>query len=58
MHLILLGAPASGKGTQANHLAQHFNLKHLSTGDMLRRACVKGDELGMLAGAAMCPGKS
>ena len=36
MNLIILGPPASGKGTQAKMLAERFNLKHISSGDILR----------------------
>ncbi len=57
MNLILMGAPTSGKGTQANHLARHFSLRHLSTGDMLRRACAQGDELGMRANTYLREGQ-
>ncbi len=57
MNLILIGAPASGKGTQANHLARHFSLKNLSTGDMLRRACAQGDELGIRANTYLREGQ-
>ena len=49
MHLMLLGAPASGKGTQADRLAKHFGLVHISTGEILRQACTEGSELGELA---------
>ena len=48
MHLMLLGAPGSGKGTQAVRLAQYFRLAHLSTGDMLRATCGEGGELGLV----------
>lgn len=36
MKIVLIGAPASGKGTQAQFLAKEFNLKHISTGNMFR----------------------
>lgn len=37
MNIVLLGSPASGKGTQAEILSQKFNLFHLSTGDVARK---------------------
>jgi len=40
--------PASGKGTQATHLANHFELKHISTGVKLRQAAAEGGELSNL----------
>ncbi|MPZ50945.1 MAG: adenylate kinase [Dehalococcoidia bacterium] len=46
MYLILLGAPGTGKGTQANILAERFGWPHISTGDMLREAVAQGTELG------------
>jgi adenylate kinase len=54
---ILLGAPGSGKGTQAKRLVEHFTLSHLSTGDILRDAVSKGTELGLRAKAIMASGK-
>ena len=37
MNIVLLGSPASGKGTQAEILSEKFNLFHLSTGDVARK---------------------
>jgi adenylate kinase len=49
MRLILVGPPGAGKGTQAVHLAVHFTIPHISTGDIFR-ANIKGEtELGKLA---------
>lgn len=44
-HLIILGAPGSGKGTQAAKLAAK-GFRHISTGDLLRSEIAKGTELG------------
>jgi len=44
--LILLGAPGSGKGTQAAKIVSEFGYNHLSTGDLLRAEILKGSELG------------
>jgi adenylate kinase len=46
MRLILLGAPGSGKGTQAAALADHFGVPHISSGELLRRQVAAGTELG------------
>ncbi|MBI4913989.1 MAG: adenylate kinase [Acidobacteria bacterium] len=54
---ILLGAPGSGKGTQAKRLVDELSLSHLSTGDILRDAVSKGTELGLRAKAIMASGK-
>ena len=48
MHLILLGAPGSGKGTQATRLVSHYHLAHISTGEMLREAVASQTDLGAL----------
>lgn len=44
--LILLGAPGSGKGTQASKLVENFGYAHISTGDLLRTEIQKGSDLG------------
>ena len=56
--VILLGAPGSGKGTVAGKLAaDNANLKHVSSGDLLRGAVAKGTEAGKQAKEAMEAGK-
>lgn len=49
MRIVLLGAPGSGKGTQAKKLMSERNISHISTGDMLRLAVNSGTKLGMQA---------
>lgn len=56
MRLILFGPPGVGKGTQAKLLAEEFNIKHISTGDVLRSAVAAGSELGKKAKAIMDAG--
>jgi adenylate kinase len=53
MRLVLLGAPGSGKGTQATRLRQHLQVPHISTGDLLRAAVAAGTPLGLKAKAVM-----
>ena len=53
MRLVLLGAPGSGKGTQAVRLREHLQVPHISTGDLLRAAVKAGTELGRQARAVM-----
>ncbi len=48
-HIILLGPPGSGKGTQAVRIAEAMDLAHLSTGDLLRDAISNKTELGVKA---------
>ena len=48
-NLILFGPPGSGKGTQSEKLIAKYNLKHLSTGDLLRSEIARKSFLGMEA---------
>lgn len=47
MNLIVLGPPGAGKGTQARLLAKIFHLKHISTGDLLRKQIVLKTDIGL-----------
>lgn len=51
--VVFLGAPGTGKGTQAKKLSSKYGLPHVSTGDILRNAVKKGTELGLKAKAIM-----
>ncbi|MBC7657372.1 MAG: adenylate kinase [Frankiaceae bacterium] len=53
MRLVLLGAPGSGKGTQATRLREHLQVPHISTGELLRAAVAAGSALGLQAKAVM-----
>ena len=57
MRIILLGAPGSGKGTQAQRLQKDLGLPQISTGDLLRKAAVSGSEFGLQAKMAMDAGE-
>ena len=46
MNLIILGPPGAGKGTQANRIAKIFNLKQVSTGELLRNEVKSHSDLG------------
>lgn len=56
MRLVLLGAPGSGKGTQAARLRDHLLVPHISTGELLRAAVTAGTALGLQAKAIMAAG--
>lgn len=56
MRLVLLGAPGSGKGTQATRLKDHLQVPHISTGDLLRAEVTAGTPLGLEAKAVMARG--
>lgn len=56
MRIVLLGAPGSGKGTQAKILAGEKNILHISTGDMLREAIATGTRFGQKAKATVDAG--
>jgi adenylate kinase len=49
LNIVLLGAPGSGKGTQAERIIKQHEIPHISTGDILRDAVAKGTDLGAAA---------
>lgn len=57
MRLVLLGAPGSGKGTQAARLKTHLQVPHISTGDLLRAEVKAGTPLGVEAREVMARGE-
>jgi len=57
MRLVLLGAPGSGKGTQAARLREHLQVPHISTGDLLRAEVAAGSKLGLEAKEVMARGE-
>ena len=56
MRIVLLGAPGSGKGTQAKKLMAERNIPQISTGDMLREAVAAGTRFGQKAKSIMDAG--
>ncbi len=57
MRFILVGPPGAGKGTQAVHLAAHYSIPHISTGDIFRANLKEGTELGLQAKGFMDKGE-
>lgn len=57
MRIVIMGAPGSGKGTQAALIVEELDLDHISTGDLLRAAVAAGTELGLQAKAVMDRGE-
>ena len=55
-YYILFGPPGAGKGTHAGAIAQKYNLKHISTGELLRAEIAAGTELGRQAKALIDAG--
>ncbi len=57
MNIVLFGPPGAGKGTQAKELALHYQIPHISTGDILRANVRDGTELGLRAREYMDKGE-
>jgi adenylate kinase len=49
VRLLLIGAPGAGKGTQATRIAEHFEVAHISSGDLLREHVAEGTAIGRTA---------
>ena len=56
LNIVLFGPPGAGKGTQSEKLITHYNLVHLSPGDLLRAQIAQGTELGLTAKKLMDEG--
>ena len=50
MRLLIMGAPGAGKGTQAALIREEYNIAHISTGDMFRKAIMDKTPMGVVAG--------
>ena len=57
MNIVLLGAPGSGKGTQASMISERYGIVHISTGDIFRANIKNGTEIGLLAKSYIDAGK-
>ena len=49
MRVLMFGPPGAGKGTQANLLVERYDLRHISTGNILREVIASGSEIGKIA---------
>jgi len=56
LHLVITGAPGTGKGTQAGVLKREFDIAHLSSGEMLREEVKKGSDIGRKLGPSLAKG--
>lgn len=56
VRVVLLGAPGSGKGTQGKRLAEHFEIPHISTGDLIRDQIARRTDFGRKVEAAIAGG--
>src|SRR5262245_38062192 len=56
LHLVLIGPPGCGKGTQALRIAERYGIPHISTGDILRAAVRAGSELGRQVESTLASG--
>lgn len=57
LNILIFGAPGSGKGTQSAFIKEHYNLEHISTGDMLRSEIKKGSSVGKKAESLIANGQ-
>ena len=57
MRMIFIGPPGAGKGTQAARLVDHYQIPHISTGDMFRAAVAAETPMGVEAGRYMKAGQ-
>ncbi len=57
LNILIFGGPGSGKGTQSDLITEKYNLKHISTGEFLRKEIAKGSELGVIADSYISKGQ-